>query len=153
MELRFEPPLLGLFCRRNRFAHALSGVLELADVRIGYRQTRSLHRCKKRRPCRQVGGPRRGDHLDAIRALFGHGGHKTSQQHSDRLVEGCAFFVRQRDEFSEDSLRRRIVPAVDMRPDYGRQRVHQGEGVADLARIPERAFSVRERRLGKTEIP
>jgi len=32
--------------------------------------------------------------MDLIRALFGHGGHKTPKQHSERLKPGCAFFVR-----------------------------------------------------------
>ena len=108
---------------------------------------------KKCRPCRQVGVPRRGDRMDMIRALFGFSGHKTPKQHSVRLKPGCAFLVRQRGEFSEDGLRRRIVPAGHMRPDYLAQRVHQGEGVADFARIRDRAFSLRERRVGKAEPP
>src|SRR5208337_1780373 len=38
MDLCFEPLLLGFFRRRDRFANTALGVVELADVRIGYHQ-------------------------------------------------------------------------------------------------------------------
>jgi hypothetical protein len=91
--------------------------------------------------------------LHCVRSFAGQGKKPTLLQHSERLPERGAFFVRQSDKFIDEYLYCWVLSAEDMGQRCAVQRVHQRGGVADLARIIERVLRVCERGLGITKHP
>ena len=83
--------------------------------------------------------------MDRIRGVIGQGRNPTLVQHSGRLPQHGALFVRQSDKFIGLGVCCLIISAVDIGRKCVSQRDHQGGGMADLARITDRVVRVRER--------
>src|SRR5215471_15939348 len=94
-----------------------------------------------------------GKDLNCVLGLASHCQYVTLVNHPSILPEQGTFFVRQSDKFIGLCICKSVVSAVEISLRYMRQRVHQRDGLANLARILECAFCVGECSVGITEYP
>ena len=91
--------------------------------------------------------------MDCVRGLDGQGQYTTLIEHSVRLPEHGAFFVRHRDNFIGLRVCCRVVSTEGLGKTCKGQRIHQNSGLTDLTCILERVLGVCKRGLGIAKYP
>ena len=90
--------------------------------------------------------------MDCVWGFASQGQHASLIHHSEGLPEQGAFLVRQSDKFIGESFCSHVISALNAGEWYV-ERIHQGGGLADRARILEGAVCICKRGLGIAKHP